>query len=416
MRYRHWRALVPRIFCFGLVVLLLSGHSTHAQQTEEAKLRALYPLGPDSMVQEDVPQGTVTEHEWLDSKVFPDTKRRYSVYVPSQYDPATPAALMVFQDGHEYVNRDGLYRATVVMDNLIAGEEIPVTIGVFIDPGHKLEQLPEKRGWEPAAENRRFEYDTLSGDYAQFLISEILPEVSKRYNITDDPAGRAICGASSGGICAFTAAWERPDQFRKVISHVGSFTSIRHGDTYPGIIRKSYKKPIRVYLQDGSNDLNNEYGNWSLANQQMFSALKFKQYDVKFDFGKAGHDGFHGGATLPDAMRWIWRDYSGVSYNRSAMPIRRTGKKVATWWMPRHDAKLAELATKKKVDLLMVGDSITHRWEQAGRSVWEKFYSNRNAFGIGFSGDQTEHVLWRLQNGEMDGIKPKVISLMRTSL
>ena len=398
--------------CIFLMAAVTAVKYLPAQQADTDPLRILYPLGPDSIPQEGVPGGTVSEHEWLKSEVFPGTKRRYSVYVPQQYDGNEPAALMVFQDGHEYVNRDGLYRATVVMDNLIAKGEMPVTIGVFIDPGHKLEQLPEQRGWEPHAENRRFEYDTLSGDYAQFLISEILPEVSKQYNITDDPAGRALCGFSSGGICSFTAAWERPDQFSKVISHIGSFTNIRHGDTYPGLIRQAYKKPIRVYLQDGSNDLNNEYGNWSLANQQMFSALKFKEYDVKFDFGKAGHDGFHGGATFPDAMRWIWRDYSGVRYNRSAMPLRRTGKKVASWWMPRHEAKLAELATMKKVDLLMIGDSITHSWEKAGRSVWDKFYSDRNAFGIGFSGDQTEHVLWRLQNGEIDGITPKVAVVM----
>lgn len=401
-------------FIIGSSVLLfsLTAEQLSAQEKKVDPLRALYPLGPDSMVQEGVPQGKVTEHEWLESKVFPGTKRRYSVYLPDQYDAAEPVALMVFQDGHEYLKPEGLYRATVVMDNLIAKGEMPVAIGVFIDPGHLREKLPEKRGWSPYAENRSVEYDTLSGEYAQFLISEILLEVGKRFNITSDPAGRAICGASSGGICSFTAAWERPDQFGKVISHIGSFTNIRHGDTYPGIIRKSYKKPIRVYLQSGSNDLNNEHGNWPLGNQQMFSALKYKKYDVKFDFGKAGHDGFHGGAMLPDAMRWIWRDYPGVSYNRSVMPLRRTGKKVTPWWRLRHEAKLAELAVRKKVDLLMVGDSITHRWEDAGRTVWNDFYADRNAFGIGFSGDQTEHVLWRLQNGEMDGITPKVAVVM----
>lgn len=400
------------VFIWVCVLLFAAPDQLLAQQAEVEPLRVLYPLGPDSMLQEGVPSGTVSEHEWLESKVFPGAKRRYSVYVPQQYDGSKPAALMVFQDGHEYVNPDGLYRATVVMDNLIAKGEMPVTIGVFIDPGHKLEKLPEKRGWQPHAENRSFEYDTLSGDYAQFLISEILPEVRKQYNFTDDPSGRAICGASSGGICSFTTAWERPDQFGKVISHIGSFANIRHGDTYPGIIRKSYQKPIRVYLQDGSNDLNNEHGNWSIGNQQMFSALKFKEYDVKFDYGTAAHDGFHGGSTLPDAMRWIWRDYPGVHYNRSAMPLRRTGKKAVSWWMLRHEGKLAELEAKKQVDLLMIGDSITHSWENAGRSVWDKFYSDRNAFGIGFSGDQTEHVLWRLQNGEMDGISPKVAVVM----
>ncbi len=383
-----------------------------AQQAKGHPLRELYPLGPDSVVREGVPQGTITEHQWLNSKVFPGTKRRYSIYVPEQYDPAEPAALMVFQDGHAYADPHGQYRATVVMDNLIAKGEMPVTIAVFIDPGHKKDTLPEKRGWKPDPENRSFEYDSLSGDYVQFLVSEILPEVAKKFNITDEPLGRAICGASSGGICAFTAAWQRPDQFSKVISHIGSFTNIRHGDTYPGLVRKSYKKPIRVYLQTGSNDVNNEHGSWPLANQQMFSALQYKNYDVKFDFGKAGHDGFHGGANLPDAMRWIWRDYPGVIYNASAIPIRRTGKKAKSWWMPRHLAKIAEREAMNKVDLLMVGDSITHGWERTGKQIWEEFYSDRNALQIGFGGDQTEHVIWRLQNGEIDGIKPKVAVVM----
>lgn len=391
----------------SLVLAVASCCITFQPCTLFAQQTSNYLLTKDSERREDTPRGTVTEHEWLESKVFPGTKRRYSVYVPQQYDSTKPAALMVFQDGHEYAN--GQYRATVVMDNLIAKGEMPVTIGVFVDPGHKLDQLPEKRGWKPYAENRRFEYDTLSGDYAQFLISEILPEVTKQYNITTDPAGRAICGASSGGICAFTAAWERPDQFSKVISHIGSFASIHKGDTYPGIIRKADKKPIRAYLQDGSNDLDNEFGNWALCNQQMFAALRYKKYDVKFDFGTGGHDGFHGSAVLPDAMRWIWRDYPGVKYNVSAMPIRRNAK---PWWMVRHRAKLAELATKKNVDLLMVGDSITHRWEDAGRPVWDEFYADRNTFQIGFSGDKTEHVIWRLQNGEIDGITPKVAVVM----
>ena len=404
MKRRH---LVVRTAVLGLAICFGAQFRSADAAQSAGEARTEYPLTSDSKVSGDVPKGSLTEHEWLESKVFPDTKRRYSVYVPKQYDPAEPAALMVFQDGHEYQN--GQYLAPVVMDNLIANSEMPVTIGVFVDPGHKTEELPEKRGWQPYAENRRFEYDTLSGDYAQFLISEILPEVSKKYNITTDPAGRAICGASSGGICAFTAAWERPDQFSKVISHIGSFASIHQGDTYPGLIRKSYKKPIRVYLQDGSNDLDNEFGNWPLCNQQMFAALKFKKYDVKFDFGTGGHDGFHGSAVLPDAMRWIWRDYPGVSYNVSAMPIRKTGK---PWWMPRHRAKLMELATRKKVDLLMVGDSITHNWENAGRPVWDEFYADRNALQVGFSGDKTENVIWRLQNGEIDGITPKVAVVM----
>ena len=301
-----------------LIMLFASVQNLHAQKKPQPKK---YPYTTDSEIQKDVPQGVVTDHVWLDSKVFPGTKRRFSVYVPMQYDSSKPAALMVFQDGHAYLKTDGSYRATVVMDNLIHNNQMPVTIGVFVDPGHKAEVLPEKRGWKPRASNRSFEYDTLSGDYAEFLISEILPSVEKQYNITDDPSGRAICGASSGGICAFTVAWQRPDQFGKVISHIGSFTNIRHGDTYPGMIRKADKKPIRVCLQDGSNDLDNIHGNWPLGNLQMEAALKFKKYDYRFDFGEGKHDGNHGGSILPDQMRWLWRDYAGVEFNSAAMPV-----------------------------------------------------------------------------------------------
>jgi enterochelin esterase family protein len=216
---------------------------------------------------------------------------------------------MVFQDGHTYTKEDGDFRVPAVFDNLIHKGEIPITIGVFVDPGHKKDKLPPAPGWQPRPENRSYEYDTLSADYAEFLLTEILPEVRKQYNITDDPDGHAICGISSGGICAFTVAWERPDQFRKVLSHVGSFVNIRGGDVYPGKIRKTENKPLRIFLQDGSNDLDNAHGNWPLGNKQMFSALKFKDYDVKFVYGEGEHNGNHGGAILPDSLRWLWREY-----------------------------------------------------------------------------------------------------------
>ena len=371
-----------------------------------------YKQGADSQRREGVPVGTITKHQWLDSKVFPGTKRRYYVYVPKQYDETKPAALMVFQDGHAYLSENGEYRAPVIFDNLIHRKELPVTIGVFIDPGHKKEALPDKPGWKPQPENRSVEYDTLSDAYANFLLDEILPEVKKEYNITDDPNGRAICGASSGGICAFTVAWQRPDKFGKVLSHIGSFTNIRHGDTYPGIIRKTEKKPIRVYLQDGDNDLDNEHGNWPLANKQMLAALKYKEYDVKLDWGQGAHNGNHAGSVFPDALRWLWRDYEGIEPKLSIMPAVQTAQWAIKWWMPRHEAKLAERKSLEKVDLLMVGDSITHGWENKGKAVWDKYYASRNAFNIGFSGDRTEHVIWRFQNGAIDDINPKLAVLM----
>lgn len=278
--------------------------------SQEPQVEKKYPLGPDSFRQEGVPKGEVKEYVWKDSKIFPGTIRRYYTYVPAQYDGSKPAALMVFQDGHAFISEGGDYRIPIVFDNLIHKGDMPVTIGVFVDPGHKKSELPPERGWRPRPENRSFEYDTLSSDYAEFLLTEILPDVEKTLKLTDDPEGRAICGTSSGGICAFTVAWERPGQFRKVLSTIGSFVNIRGGHNYPAMIRKgSDKKPIKVFMQDGSNDLDNSHGNWPLGNKQMYAALKFRDYDVKFVYGEGAHNGNHGGSIMPESLRWLWDGY-----------------------------------------------------------------------------------------------------------
>jgi enterochelin esterase family protein len=263
-----------------------------------------YQHGPDSIRQEGVPQGEVTQHRWT-STIFPGTERDYWLYLPAQYDANRPACVMVFQDGGAYVKEDGDFRVPIVFDNLIHKQEMPVTVGVFINPG----KVPPANPGKKPHHNRSFEYDTLSDQYARFLLDEVLPEVGKQYALTDDPEGRAICGNSSGGICAWTVAWERPDAFRKVLSHVGSFTDIRGGHVYPSLIRKTERKPIRVFLQDGSGDLDNKFGNWPLANQEVAASLKFAGYDYEFVYGDGGHNGKHGGAILPDSLRWLWRDY-----------------------------------------------------------------------------------------------------------
>ena len=201
--------------------------------------------GTDSKRQSDVPRGEIMKYEWK-SQIFSETTRDYWIYVPAQYDSQRSAGLMVFQDGHAYVDEEGAFRVPIVFDNLIHKKTIPVLIGLFIDPG-KTERT----------QNRSYEYDSLSDEYVQFLIEEMIPEVEKQYNLADDPRMRAICGISSGGICSFTAAWQRPDYFHKVLSHVGSFTDIRGGHVYPTLIRKSAKRDIRVFLQAGRNDLNN---------------------------------------------------------------------------------------------------------------------------------------------------------------
>ncbi|APZ94584.1 enterobactin/ferric enterobactin esterase [Fuerstiella marisgermanici] len=268
---------------------------------------AIYELGPESQRHEGVPKGDVTKHVWQ-SSIFEGTTREYYVYVPQQYDGTQPACVMVFQDGHAYVSEDGQVRAPIVFDNVIHKGDLPVTIGVFINPGHKADKQPENR-WR--ANNRSFEYDTLSDQYARFVIEELLPHIAEdqKLNLTNSADDRAICGASSGGICAFTAAWQHPEWFSKVLSHIGSFTNIRGGHVYPALIRKTDNKAIRVFLQDGENDLDNQHGNWWLSNQQMAAALKFKDYDYKFVAGTGRHSPKHGGAILPDSLRWLWRDH-----------------------------------------------------------------------------------------------------------
>ena len=269
----------------------------------------LYELGPDSLARAPgVPAGRVEAFEFNDSKIFPETTRAGWVYLPAQYRADEPAALMVFQDGHAYVSTNGQMRVPIVFDNLIARGEMPVTVGVFINPGHRGPDAPPAAGWGNR-NNRSLEYDSLGDAYARFLLEELLPYVTNRFglNLSPDPRRRAIAGMSSGGICAWTVAWERPDQFGKVLSHIGSFVNIRGGHVYPALIRKTERKPLRVFLQDGRNDLNNLHGHWPLANQEMAAALAFAGYDFRFEFGEGAHDGRHGGAILPESLRWLWR-------------------------------------------------------------------------------------------------------------
>ena len=273
-----------------------------------------YTHGPDSVRKEGVPQGKVVDFDVMESKVFPGTIRHCSVYIPAQYDPAKPAALMVFQDGHTYLKEGGDFRVPVVFDNLIHAKEMPVTIGLFIDPGFtKTNAFPAQRGWQPEPRNRSFEYDSLGTNYSEFLLTEIIPMAKQKFNlnIADSPEGHAICGISSGGICAFTVAWERPDQFRKVVSHVGSFTNIRGGNKYPEIVMAAEPKPIRVFLQDGAQDNRSRRPgwNWIVGNWKLVTALEEKNYDYKYVFGEGGHSGNHGGTVFPDTLRWLWRDY-----------------------------------------------------------------------------------------------------------
>ena len=264
-----------------------------------------YKYGPDSERQTGVPRGVVTEYTWNASKVFPGTTRKYWIYVPAQYKADKPAAVMVFQDGAGHATETGAPRTPIVLDNLIHKGEIPVTIGIFIDPG----VLPPGGADQQSRLNRSYEYDSMSDRYVRFLLEEILPEVGKRYNLSNDPNDRGIGGQSSGASAAFTAAWQRPDAFRRVLSYIGSYTSLRGGNNYASLVRKTEQKPLRIFLQDGSNDLDIYAGSWWVANQDLASALKFAGYDFKFVTGTEGHNMRQGGPLLPDALRWLWRDY-----------------------------------------------------------------------------------------------------------
>src|SRR5262245_59168603 len=251
------------------------------------------------------PKGYVTKYTFDHSKVFPGTVRDYWVYVPKQYDPAKPACVWVNQDGIQF-------NAPNVFDQLIHAKEMPVTIGVFVRPG--VVKAPSGAALDRF--NRSYEYDGLGGDYARFLLDELLPEVESKstadgrpIRLSKDGNDRGIGGSSSGDICAFTAAWERPDAFRRVISAIGTYVGLRGGNAYPTLIRKFEPKPIRVFLQDGSKDLNIYGGDWWMANQEMERALTFAGYEVNHVWGEGGHDGRHATQIFPDAMKWLWKGW-----------------------------------------------------------------------------------------------------------
>jgi enterochelin esterase family protein len=276
-----------------------------------------YQLGPDSLPREGVPRGEVRGPFTLPSEAYPGTQHTYWIYVPAQYDPSVPVSLMIFNDGQAYRNMDGDVRAPNVLDNLIYRREIPVMIAAFINPGRRPDQPePTPQEWGDRTTNRPAEYNTLDDKYARVIVNELMPVLYKEYNISRDPERHGIGGASSGAIAAFTVAWERPDDFRKVLSIVGSFVNLRGGHAYADIVRKSARKPIRIFLQDGRNDNRgtgrggtyDEARDWFLQNVRLMQALTEKGYDVNYAWGIGRHGQKQGGAILPEMLRWLWRD------------------------------------------------------------------------------------------------------------
>jgi enterochelin esterase-like enzyme/sugar lactone lactonase YvrE len=285
-------------------------------------------LDPDRNVQAGIPEGKITSGVFENSRIYPGTRRDFSVYVPAQYTGEVPAALMVFMDGSAYSNKDGAFRVPVVFDNLIHQKAMPLTIAVFVNPGTIVASTPGAQD----RSNRSFEYDSLGSRYAEFLVDEFLPVALQGLHVSTDPARRAVCGISSSGICAFTVAWEKPNEFGKVLSHIGSFTNIRGGWEYPGLVRKSQDDPksIKVYLQEGKDDVNNLHGNWPISNQDLAQALQFAGYKYKLVMTDGGHSGKWGGAELPNALRWLWDDNA----KSTSLPIVNTMPE----WVPHPDA------------------------------------------------------------------------------
>src|ERR1700677_4469850 len=310
-------------FAMVIATTLLPAQALLAQEN--------YVLGPDSLPRPGVPQGTVTKYQLKAGKFYPGTPHTYSVYLPAQYDATKPTPFMIFLDGSGFLSDK--VRVPVVFDNLIARHELPPLIGIFIDPGI----LPTVSDQAQNRFERVFEYDSLSDRYARFLLEELVPEVGKKYNLSKDANDRALCGVSTGAVGAFMAAWNRPDQFHRVLSFIGTYVSMKGADALPALIRKTEPKPLRIFLQDGSGDhivpaepWGTFYaGSWPINNQVMFEAFEYAGYDAKLVIGSEGHNMKQGAAILPDALRWLWRDYPSPIVVREPAAMHEAG------WDPR---------------------------------------------------------------------------------
>ncbi len=261
-----------------------------------------YSLSADSLPQEGVPAGQLLRFRWTSHTVYPGVERDVWLYLPYRVEDHVDVKLFVFQDGSAYFGP--CVNATTVLDNLIHRGEIPMTAALFVNSGEVGPGYPFFGG----EDNRSIEYDTVNGDYARFLVDELIPFVRQRVALTDDPAGRVICGMSSGGACALTAAFHRPEEFGAVISHCGSFINIRGANQLPSMIRQSPRRSLRIWHQTGSRDVDVIFGNIPIANQELAAALQYRRYDTLFEFGSGGHTLRHGGAAFPETLRWIFRD------------------------------------------------------------------------------------------------------------
>jgi len=284
------------------VLLAVAAFGLHAED---------YTLSPDSQPHDGVPRGTVTKFILAPGKDYPGTPHNCAVYVPAQYDASKPTPFMIFLDGSQALGNS--MSVPVVLDNLIAKHDLPSMIAIFVDPGI----LPVVSDTAQNRYNRIYEYDSLTPRFSDFLLTELIPEVAKTYNLSKNPDDRSLSGVSTGAVGAFMAAWNRPDQFHRVLSLIGTYVSMKGADALPALVRKTEPKPIRIFMQDGTADHiapaepygTSFAGSWPINNQVMYEALEFAGYDVKLVMGTDGHSTKQGGAILPDALRWLWRDY-----------------------------------------------------------------------------------------------------------
>jgi len=369
-------------------VLMLSQTITFSQAPAEK-----YEVDSASIEQVGVPKGEVLKFTFENSAIFPGTWREYWVYVPAQYRPGKPACV--------YINQDGIqWKAPTVFDNLIHRNEMPVTIGVFIMPGRVKaddEVIANDRF------NRSFEYDGLGDAYARFILEEILPQVEKQQTsdgrkiiLSKNGNDRAIGGSSSGAVCAFTAAWERPDEFSRVFSAIGTYVGLRGADRYSTLIRKYEPKPIRLFLQDGSNDLNIYAGDWWMANQTMERSLTFAGYQLRHVWGEGGHNGNQGSSIFPAAMRWLWQDWpmrvtKGSTKNQYLANILISGE---DWELVGKGYKFTEgiiANARGEVFFQDIPDSKTYKINGEGKiTTWP--IDSKRASGTSFGTDGKRYV------------------------
>jgi gluconolactonase len=355
-----------------------------------------YVPGADYAPQTGVPEGKTFEFALDHSSIYPGTTRNIRVYVPAAYSATTPACVYVSLD-------DLFFQAPRALDNLIHRHEIPVIIAIGVRPGVVDSSIPNTN----PRFDRSFEFDALSGRLAQFLLQEVLPAVEQHktpdglpIRLSRDPNDRAVGGISTGGIGAFTLAWERPDTFSRVFIGIGTFVGMRGGDRYPGLVRKTEPKPIRIFMQDGSHDeltsVFGEIGDWWLGNQTMQSALEFAGYEVQHVWGEGTHSARHALVAFPDAMRWLWKDWprpirAGVSQNTF---LRQILLQDESWQTVEGSYRtVSALATDREGDVMFWDGVGATAWKisDAGRvSQWPRF--NKPYAGMAFGPDGRAYV------------------------